>query len=120
MNNRLYELRKDLQLTQEQFAKKLNISKGHVSTMEGGKRVLTDRTITDICRIFSVNEEWLRDGKGEMYRTSIPENSLAIEIAKLISSDDDWTKNAVLQLLKLPSYERDIIKKFVTSLSSSK
>lgn len=114
--DRLKMLRKDLKLTQSEFAKKICLKQASIGLIENNTRNLTDRSIMFICDVFGVSEEWLRYGKGEMYRKSNPDNNLAIEIAKLISSDDNWTKNAVLQLLKLPPHEREIIKKFTTSL----
>ncbi len=35
--------------------------------MESGDRNVTDRTILLICNEFNVNEEWLRNGTGEMF-----------------------------------------------------
>ena len=35
--------------------------------LEKGERVPSDRTISDICREFNVNEDWLRTGNGYMY-----------------------------------------------------
>lgn len=62
MNERLAELRERLNLTVRAFADKLNISAGLVGNMEKGRRIVTERTIKDICRVFNVNENWLRYG----------------------------------------------------------
>ena len=67
MNSRMKEIRIDSGLSQAKFGKKLFISQDHVSSMENGRRSLTERTINDICTTFSVNEEWLRYGTGEKY-----------------------------------------------------
>lgn len=55
-------------MTQEAFAEKLNLSKNYVWMLEKGERVASERTISDICREFAVNEEWLRNGDGEPYK----------------------------------------------------
>ena len=34
--------------------------------IENGDRIPSDRSITDICREFNINETWLRTGEGEM------------------------------------------------------
>lgn len=67
MIQRLIEIRKSEGLNQEQFAKKLGMSRSFVNQVEVGKRKLSDRTIADICRIFNVNEDWFRTGTGDMY-----------------------------------------------------
>ena len=36
--------------------------------MEKGKRNITDRVISDVCREFHVNEDWLRNGEGLMFK----------------------------------------------------
>ena len=67
MNERLAELRRHLGLTQAKFAEQINISQPQLGKIEKGQRVLTKRTISDICREFNVNEDWLRTGSGEMF-----------------------------------------------------
>ena len=69
INERLKLLRSSLNLSQEAFGEKIGIrSRAHISALEGGRRALTDRIINDVCREFYVNEEWLRNGIGEMFR----------------------------------------------------
>ena len=54
-------------LSQEEFGKKINLSKPTISAFETQTRNMNDRVINDICSEFSVNEDWLRYGKGEMF-----------------------------------------------------
>lgn len=68
MNERFALIRKALNLTTRKFGEKINITGGAVTNMEKGKRNITDRVISDVCREFYVNEEWLRNGIGEMFR----------------------------------------------------
>lgn len=109
MNSRIVQLRKSREWTQDKFAEEMGISKNYVSLIENGKKIPSDRLITDICQEFNVNEEWLRTGKGEptIKRTknqeiqafandvmNLPDESLKkrlIEgLAKL--NADDWEK----------------------------
>lgn len=46
---------------------KIKLSQTHISSLENGARDATDRIISDICREFNVNEQWLRTGEGEMF-----------------------------------------------------
>ena len=67
MNERLLLLRKKLNITQSEFASKIQISRSHLSGLENGSRNFTERVISDICREFDVNKKWLEDGEGEMF-----------------------------------------------------
>lgn len=68
INERIRLLRKEyLNLTQEQFASEIKISRSNLGSIEVGRINVTDRVIEDICSQFSVNEDWLRYGKGEMF-----------------------------------------------------
>ena len=67
MNSRIIQIRKSLNLSQGEFAKKLGIRQSSLSDIERGVNNVTDRTIIIICSQFSVNENWLRNGVGEMF-----------------------------------------------------
>lgn len=68
MNNRLKEIRSELNLSQEEFGEKIGIkSRAHISALENGKRTITDRIVSDVCREFNVNEDWLRSGLEPMF-----------------------------------------------------
>lgn len=68
MKNRIKNLRKELNLTQQEFADKIGISRGNIGAYEVGKNVPSDAVISLICREFNVREEWLRTGEGEMFK----------------------------------------------------
>jgi transcriptional regulator with XRE-family HTH domain len=65
MNNRIREIRRDVGLTQEGFAARLNLTRNFIAQVEMGTKEPSDRTIRDICREFGYREEWLRTGDGE-------------------------------------------------------
>lgn len=68
INSRISEVIADSGLSKTEFAKRVNVSQSHVSRMVSGETGVSDRTISDICRVFRVNEDWLRNGTGEKYR----------------------------------------------------
>lgn len=68
MNERLKELRKTLNLTQQKFADNLHISRNNIATYETGKSEPGNAVILLICKEFNVNEEWLRYGNGSMFK----------------------------------------------------
>lgn len=87
MKNRISSVVEKSGLTKTAFAKKINVSQGLVSQICSGTTTPSDRTISDICRIFSVREEWLRDGTGEMYMPK-PEDDDEYINALLADQDD--------------------------------
>jgi transcriptional regulator with XRE-family HTH domain len=85
---RIVSLRKELGLTQIEFAKKLGISRSAISLIEIGKNPLTEQNIKTISLIFGVNEEWLRTGKGEMFKTeNYPRYSELLDIFRSLSDE---------------------------------
>ncbi|NFE83368.1 helix-turn-helix domain-containing protein [Clostridium botulinum] len=67
MGERITILRKHLNLNQDDFGSKINVTRSAVSNYEKGTRNIMDRVISDICREFNVNEDWLRNGTKPMF-----------------------------------------------------
>ena len=121
MKERIKQIRAALSLTQTEFAKQAGISRSIVAAYEGGNAPISERTMNDICRVFNVNEQWLRTGEGPMFREQDNlDNMLAAEVAKLVRSEDDFTKNLVYQYLALPQDAKDKVKDFVLALTKEK
>lgn len=68
MKERIKKIRKELDLTQQEFADRLCIKRNTVASYETGKSNLSDGAFSLICREFNVNAEWLRNGEGEMFK----------------------------------------------------
>jgi transcriptional regulator with XRE-family HTH domain len=66
-NQRVKFLRKDLKLTQAEFAKLISVSTSLITYIEQGKRTLNDRYIKLICDSFGVNVQWIKTGEGDRY-----------------------------------------------------
>ena len=64
MKDRIRKIRRDLDLTQQEFADRIGVKRGAIANYEIGRNVPTDSVVSLICREFGVNEEWLRDGIG--------------------------------------------------------
>ncbi len=89
MNNRFLEVRKHSGLTQEKFAEKLGLTRNYIGLIERGDRVPSDRTISDVCREFGVNEGWLRTGEGEMYIPKTRNDQLVDFFREILGADDN-------------------------------
>lgn len=70
IHERICEIRQALGLSQSKFAKDIFIFSGYVAGLELGHRKVNDRLIKLICAQYNVNEAWLRDGTGEMFRSA--------------------------------------------------
>ena len=75
INGRVRILRKELSMTQQEFADALKLKSGNTFSMiERGESRVTEQNILLICtpnRLkagITVNEEWLRTGQGEIYK----------------------------------------------------
>ncbi|MSS21158.1 helix-turn-helix transcriptional regulator [[Clostridium] innocuum] len=73
-NNRVKELRKMLNLSQESFGENLGIQKASISRIEKGVNGLTTQLAKLISKTYNVNYLWLTEGKGEMFET--PDSTL--------------------------------------------
>lgn len=78
-------LRKDiLKLSQEDFAKKINMSRSNLGNIETGKIKLTERVINDICREFYVNQNWIINNEEPIFEEN--RDPVVNEISKIYNS----------------------------------
>ena len=99
MNTRVKEVRKNANLTQAAFGEQLGITQNYVALIESGQRVPSDRTIRDICRIYGVNETWLRTGAGEMLASRSREQEMAELVKRLMSDSPESFRSALVTTL---------------------
>lgn len=118
MNERIKELRKALKLTQQEFADRLNIKRGAIANYEVGRNEPIDAVISLICKEFNVNEEWLRDGTGEMFRTE-EENNIIAKATMLLGEKDPLFEAFIDTYNKLTPKNRELLYQFMTDFSQS-
>ncbi|WP_321833581.1 helix-turn-helix domain-containing protein [Clostridium butyricum] len=119
MNERFALIRKKLGLTTRKFGERLNLTGGAITNMEKGTRGITDRTISDVCREFNVNENWLRTGEGEMFLELSRAEMAASIVGKLLSEDDEFIQNVFIALGQMSSEEWKVIKGIVEKIKNS-
>ena len=105
MNERIKKLRKALDLTQREFADALGVKRNTVGQWECGINSITEQIIVSICREFRVNEEWLRNGTGEMFLPSDRKSDIAKLTKQLLDEEDDSFKNRFISMLANLSVE---------------
>lgn len=118
MNERIKELRKALKLTQQEFADRLNIKRGAIANYEVGRNEPIDAVISLICEKYNVNEEWLRDGTGEMFRAE-EENSIIAKATMLLGEKDPLFEAFIDTYSRLTPKNREILYQFMTDFSQA-
>ena len=97
MNNRIKELRKSLNLTQQEFADRIGIKRTTIANYETYRNEPVDSVVSLICREFNVNEKWLRYGEGEMLAQPIDEIAAAVE--NLLEYDPEAERDPVIDVI---------------------
>lgn len=116
MNIRIKELRKSLKLTQQEFADRLGLKRNTVATYELGRIAPSDAVIVSICREFSVNESWLREGTGEMFLPQRKDDMIAKMLADVLVDDESFKYRLASALAKLDEDGWRRIEEFVDSI----
>lgn len=102
LNERIKKVRKSLDLTQQEFADKLNIKRNTVATYETGKSNPSDAAVVLICKTFNVSETWLRTGDGEMFVERTRDGELAAFMDELLAEESaDFRRRLVTALSRL-------------------
>lgn len=100
INDRIKYLRKEvLHITQDEFASKIQISRSNLGSIEIGRVNVTERVISDICKNFDINEEWLRTGNGKIKVELSKEEYIVDFISRILKSKDDSFKKRYISML---------------------
>lgn len=116
MNKRIKQLRKTLGLNQKQFGESIGLKANSISYLEQEGFNVTEQNIKSICREFNVNEDWLRNGTGDMFEELSTDEEIGKYLSLLVQDDDHLKKDLILTLLKLDDEDWTVIKKIINSL----
>ncbi len=105
MHERLKKLRKALDLTQQEFADRIGSKRNTVAKYETSANTPSAAVVSLICREFNVNEEWLRNGTGEMFLPVNRNTDIAKLTKQLLNEEDDSFKNRFVRMLSNLSVE---------------
>ena len=99
MNQRIKQLRRILDLTQQDFAERIGLKQNSIALIESGKRNISNQAVLSICRTFSVNETWLRTGEGEIFNEMWREEQIAYYLGDIFSEPGDTFKKRLVAAL---------------------
>lgn len=127
MNNRIKELRTVLlkeknnrKYTQKEFSDILGLSENFIWQIEKGERIPSDRTISDICREFGVNEVWLRTGEGEPFQEESREEQILRAATQTVRSSNEFRKQVAFLLAQLSESDWEVLGNIYKNLDESK
>ena len=120
MKDRIKKIRKEFDLTQQEFADRLKVGRNNIAGYETGKRSPSDAVISLICREFNVNEEWLRTGQGEMFIQRTRNQIITDFAGDLITEPDSFKTRLIEGLAKLDASDWEDIERIILKLTSEK
>lgn len=100
INVRIADLISQLGIKKTAFAEQINVSQPFVSGLCAGTKQPSDRTISDICRVFSVSEDWLRYGEGEMLVPLTRDQEIADFMGEVLTDPDASPRKALICAVK--------------------
>lgn len=116
INDRIARCIVESNLTKTAFAQKIGLTQAYVSALSIGRKKTSDRTISDICREFGINETWLRTGEGEMFCQS--QDTLAEKLARDYGLDE-LGYQIMSAYLRLDENDRAAVKRLILNLTST-
>ena len=116
MNERIKQIRRELGLTQQEFAERIGLKQNSIALIESGKRNISDQAVLSICREYGINEDWLRTGWGEK-RTSNSNSELEALTEKYNLSVADVI--LIEKYIGLKPGVREAVLKFMTDVVAS-
>jgi len=88
IKDRIKSIRTAVGITQVKFAERIAISTSYISEIENGLKGVNERAIRLIIAEYNVNEDWLRNGRGAMFKEDVSASvSEAMRMFKTLDSD---------------------------------
>lgn len=114
VNERFKEVRLKFNLTQTEFGNRCGLGRAVIANIENSRSPVTQLYIKLIADNFGVNEEWLRDGEGDMILETKEQfiNKVADQYGL-----DEFMKKVISAYSELSDSEKDVIKSFIAKIA---
>ncbi len=106
MNDRLKQVRNNLQISQAKLAEEMHVTRNIIANYESGRVEPTDLFITLLCSKYRINEEWFRYGTGEMHIGESKESIIANITANLFNSVESDLRFKLIKIVNSLSDEQ--------------
>lgn len=120
INMRFKKLRKECNKTQEEWANIMGLSRSGVTSIELGKRNVTEKhiKILETWKERRINPNWLREGHGPMFLEP-KENDLIARAAILLGEKDPLFETFVDTYSRLSNDNRKILMDFLADFAET-
>lgn len=117
MNERIQKIIEIKNLKKVEFARRLNLSQAFVSELCSGVKSPSDRTISDICREFDVNEDWLRTGEGDIFIHISRSQEVAEFVGNILKGEaDTFKRRFVAMLARLDESQWEMLEQMIDEI----
>lgn len=99
MKDRIKALRKELKMSQEALGGVLGITGSGVSRIEAGDHNLSEQNIKLLGAKLNVNEEWLRTGAGNMFKSVTHDEKVADFFSDLMKDEPASFRRRLINVL---------------------
>lgn len=121
MKDRIKAIRKHYNLTQTEFGDRIGVKGNTITNYENDLRNPSDAIIVSICREFNVNEDWLRSGTGEMFKSRTREQEIGAFVNEVMElNDDSFEKKLVSALARLEPKDWECLEAIAKKLLDEK
>jgi transcriptional regulator with XRE-family HTH domain len=111
VNERIAILVENSKLSKTEFGKRINVTPAYISKLVR-TGTPSDSTIADICRVYNVNEQWLRTGDGEMYTPMARDTEISEFFGDLMKGvEPTFKRRFVAALTRLDESQWEILEK---------
>lgn len=118
VGERIKSVRNMLNLTQQAFSERLGLKRNTIGSYEINAGVPSDRTISDICREFGVNEVWIRTGEGEPFQEETRQEQIMRFATQTVKGSDEFRKAFVSMLAKMDADDWENLEKLFDNLAN--
>lgn len=101
MNERIKAVRLALGISQEEFGKRLGVTRGAITNIELNKVEPKPLFVDLICREFNVNEDWLKNGAEPMFLQRSRNEELSAFFGDLLNGEPDFKHRLISVMSRL-------------------
>ncbi len=101
MNERIKAVRLALGISQEEFGKRLGVTRGAITNIELNKVEPKPLFVDLICREFNVNEDWLRNGTEPMFLQRSRNEELSAFFGDVLNGEPDFKHRLISVMSRL-------------------
>ena len=118
INERIKQIRKFLNLTQEEFARRINVSRSTIATYENSPITPPSKSFLELVSDeYNINIDWLLNGNGEMINPPSETNDLITFLNDIeFESDDSFKRKFITMISHLDEDEWCLLAKMAEKL----